>query len=155
MIVADWERWIVASLFKFVKDRTDAFSPPYHVFIEGTQRKTSEHPAYLEMRIDGPSYKLWQGFTRVIVQLNIEISYQKDRKLYAQNLISGRVAGIMDNYVAVFKLGSEPGDDGSQIGCLRVDDKIGVVAHKYGQIQPATMLLQGTIEASYWIDLEV
>ncbi len=155
VIDSNWERWIYASIFKFLKTQLLALDSTYYIYIEGTERDTNEHPTYLEMRLDGPFYKPFQGFYRVEVELNIEISVQLNKNLYDQNKIAGHVSRVMDNYIPIYKLGNTSMvDDASvSIGCMRVDDSAGIIAHKYGQIATKTRLLQGTVEAKYWINL--
>lgn len=149
----NWERWIFASMLTFVKAQTDALG--YHAYIEGSpDRDTSRHDKYIELRIDGPFYKLQQSVIRVEVELNVEISFKVGTRIYEPNQWSGQVAKILNNYIPVMKYGDEPGDDRTvSIGCLRVDDVNNIISHKYGQIATKTRLLQGTVEAKYWINL--
>lgn len=154
MIDENWDRWIWASILKYVTDQVAAHDPTWFVFIEGTERDTADKPVYVELRLDGPQYKPLQGFTRVEIELDIEVSVQFNKQLYDQNRIAGAIAAIVNNYIPVYKYGNLAGDDETvSIGCLRVDDAVGVDTHKYGQIATKTRLLQGTIQTKYWINL--
>lgn len=147
----NWDRWIFASVFKYIKT---GLPSDYHVYIEGTERSTNEHPVYLEVRIDGPFYRPHASYYRLEIELNIEISVQLGRQLYTQNVISGKVATLMENSIPVYKYGNLAGDNANDsIGCLTIDDSAGVIVHRYGQIAPKTRLLQGTVEAKYIINL--
>lgn len=152
----NWERWIWASVIKWMTDHITAHNPTWYVFVEGTERDTGDKAVFIELRLDGPQYKLRQGNTRVYVEVDTLISVQlNNKKLYTQNQLAGAVASIMDNYIPVYKLGNLAGDDGTvSIGCLRIDDTVGIDTHKFGQIGPKARILQGIVTTKYWIDLQ-
>jgi hypothetical protein len=151
----NWERWIFASVFKFFKDQNALLTTPYHVFIEGEKnRKTNQHSFYLELRADGPFFKPTPSFWRAEIEVNVLVSCNVDHELYRINRASGDVTKILSNTIPIYKLGNGSDDDpGTQIGCLRLEDRDGVRANKFGQIEPKTPLLQATVEAKYWVHL--
>lgn len=150
----NWERWIVASIFKFIKDANDALAAPFKLYREGEARKTNTTDPFLELRIDGPKFNLRQSDYRVEVEVNILIQLQMDKDLYHANKISGQVcASFLPFTIAVLKLGNDPTDDASLVACLRTDASTGIIAHKYGIIQPSLTVMQGSVGTKYWVDL--
>lgn len=146
----NWPRWIKSSVFKFV---SDANATGLKIFIEGTERKTSDLASYFELRMDGPwSQELSKDYWRLEVEVNVLCSAVLGKELYAIDRMMGEMTKILDAVIPVKKYG----DDESQIGCLRLKtgDKYGSIeSHYYGQIEPKIKLIQATVEARYWIEL--
>lgn len=147
-----WERWIQASIVKFVKDACSTNG--YNVYVEGENRKTNLLEAFFELRVDGPKFTDRQSDYRVEVEVNVLVQLQQGRDLYKVNKMSGFACATLFPYtLAILKLGNLPGDDQSLLACLRRDAATGLIAHKYGIVQPSLPTIQASVGTKYWVDL--
>lgn len=154
----NWPRWIKASILQHIKTFNDA-GPDYHIYVEGEPRKTNQEHHWIEVRLDGPipARERAANQWRLVFELNIAVMCGLSKDLYQIDTMVGEVCEFFTNSIAALKLGNGPGDDETSIGCLTLDtseEKRGVTVNTFGQVEAKTPLLQSSVEARYWIDLE-
>lgn len=142
---ANWQRWFKSSINKHFNDGKGTA----HLYIEGAQRGTREQSEWAELRIDGPNFtELSRNCWEAYVEINVLISCQKGGlNLYGYDTLCGRFTSLFVTNLGIYKYGPEVQDDQSFFGCLSQIEKI-QVSH-FGVIDPATNLMQGTIEGHY------
>ena len=157
MFNRNWPRWLSASVnnhfSQLEAEGTD-------VFYEGQVRQTAKWDDFIEVRMDGP---FWRETTKNEFILKIEVNIltqhtiQPSKNLYKAQITDGRVGELLTT-IAVYKLGSEVGDDESQIGCLTLisnpASRDWTKHNEFGQVEPKTKLRQKSVEAHYKIELK-
>ena len=148
----NWDRWIFASVSNHFN--TLAIAVPLPLFIEGQHRDTREIKDFFELRLDGPrmtevSANNWQ----IRIEINCLVQSAMDETNYHRIRQNTGVVAAMFTGIGIFKYGDGLDDDQSQIGCMiLLQDKRGrdflEISH-FGQIEPATKLLQSTVEGHY------
>lgn len=156
MFNENWPRWLVASVNKHFSQLEDE---DIKVFYEGQVRQTADWDDFVEVRVDGP---YWRQTTRnnYIVRIEVNILIQHSispaKNLYTITTINGKVGRCMST-IPVYKLGSETGDDGTQIGCLELvsnpASRDWTRHNEFGQIETKTSLRQESVEGHFQIEL--
>jgi len=154
----NWPRWIFASVSKHFTDSVSAAG--LTLFIEGQHRDTRELKDFLEMRTDGPTLReVSKGFWVFRLEINILVQSAMDDKNYHRiHQDVGVAAAAFATAIDVFKLGNNPQDDQSYLGCLiliqnRSSQDYLEINH-FGQIDKKTKLMQASVEGHYRMELE-
>jgi hypothetical protein len=137
-----WDRWIRASVNKYISDQLALVEPTLKIHPEGApeqDRKGAQD--WLEMRMDGPRYDPEPGEWKITVEINILInSIINEQSIYRHREIAGKVAQILSTVIPLM----EYGDDRSmQFGCLQLDS---IATHYYDRVGPDTPLKQVTVD---------
>lgn len=156
----NWTRWIFASVATYLKGVADDQSLP--VLVEGLDERTTifTHATdRCEVRITGPFTKeLSHDYYQIEVIVNVLFQSRFDEIKNRYTII--RKVGVfheaMDGPIAVYKYGSEPGDDEHElVGCLSPargrNDSIRVM--HFGQVDPTNKLKQSMVDARYIMEL--
>ena len=151
----NWSRWIKASTAKHFYDRRYGL----HFYVEGEDRRTTEHRTYLEFRLDGPySRELSHNFWQLDIEINILVVTIMDKTdLYEHEKNVGIVCEAFTSGIPVWKYGDGPDDDPvSQLGCLMLhsDRKEKIVVSNFGLIKDDSKMMQSTVEAHYKLQLK-
>ena len=158
--LTNYTRWIKTSIIKHVeRHRQGVF-----LFIEGQTRKTQDQPRFMEVRIDGPNQRPCgtKGEWEFEVEIDILVSTTLDEKdIYTLDRLLGIAAEALNKEISVFRYGPKPGgnpadsqNDSSYVGCLLLKPfPNGIRCNDFGQIEATTKVIQGTVEASYCMDI--
>lgn len=149
----NWNRWLRASVNKHFAAQLSA----YNVFIEGMKRTRNDKDDFCEIRMDGPYFReVSKDYFEVYIEVNIlvQTAITRSKNLYQHEDILGAASAAFTT-IPVFKLGSNDGDDESQIGCLnlRSQPQDPVKVSDFGQIKAETELRQACVEGHYTIQL--
>lgn len=155
-----WARWVFASVATYLKGIADSQQLP--VLVEGLDDRTTafmEAPDRCEVRISGPfTREVSRNYFHVEVLVNVLFTsvYEEQKNQYAIIQKMGVFHEAMDGAIAVRKYGNEAGDNENEaIGCLSPatgrSDAIKVI--HFGQIDPATRLKQGMVDARYVMEI--
>jgi len=148
----DWPRWVFASVvshFDNGKDSTTA------LYVTGEQQDLRNDTNLLELRMDGPalnepSKDYWHLYIEVNVLVQCVVS---DTDAHVIHRYAGQVAALMDEGIIIYKHGTGAGDDGTALGCMiPVSDVRGrkkIQINHFGQIHPATKIMQATVEGHF------
>lgn len=149
---ANWPRWIFASISKHFDS---GLTLP--LFIEGQYRDTAGVSDFVELRVDGPKWTesskdCWKG----IVEVNCLITSHMDESNYHTiHTNAGIVQNLFQQRIPVFKLGSNPQDDDSFIGCLELMQDLrgrdALELNHFQQIDVKVLIQQATVEGHYKI----
>ena len=154
-------RWINASINKHFlgfrdiikQDQIVKIVSEVPLFIEGTDRQTSNLEDFAELRINGPLIKeCSKGYFDVDVMVNVIIqSKMNNEDIYKHQRDIGTLLKAFTDHIDVFKYG----DDSSFFGCLvmRTDQSQKIDITNFGQIDPAIRLLQSVVAAEYRMNL--
>ena len=145
----NWPRWVQASVADHFKVTANTYG--YASLVEELEERTTEFVEStnrLEIRINGPFIKNpSHGFWHILVPCNILIFSHMDGTV--ENVYNGvDIAGVMaqraSEPVSVFKLGSNPQDDGTFLFCLTLTKTKGesLNVHHFGEIDAASRLRQ-------------
>lgn len=150
----NWVRWIKASFAKhFDTNKDDTF-----LHVEGFERATEGKSDWLELRMDGPYLKEHtKGEWLLETEFNILICVMMNASnAYRMETLTGRVAGICEKCIPVYKYGDTDADDQSLLGycTLQPREKEKVIVSNFGQVRPDTKLLQSSVEAHYKMHLD-
>ena len=145
-----WARW---SLIAFNKAANAVKTDAYPVYLEGDIRTTALLRNFAEVRLDGPDItEPSKGCFFLDVNFNLLINTKVDPEdLYAIERVIGQFQKAFTNVVLVKKLGDDPIDDGSVLGCYMLQEEIAI--SKFGIVEKDTRLMQTTIEARYRMTL--
>jgi hypothetical protein len=156
----NWARWIFASLADYLK--TVATDNEIKALIEGVDDRTDDimqAVEHVEIAITGPfSREMSRNYYELKVGVRVLIQARMDnppQNRYSPQRIAGLYHEAMDAVIAVYKYGSNPGDDNSLLGCLSPlkgrNDAIRVF--HFGQLTPTDRLRQSMVDAWYVIEL--
>ena len=160
---SDWNRWIVASIIVKVQAALAAVDPEFtfEVMTEELDRgdnisqpRATEKKG-VEFRYDGPWWHPGpNGFASSRLFISILLKYVPGKaNIYTFPTLVGRLTEILADDLAVFKYGSEPGDDRSFVGCL--PQKGIVQANNHGRRDMSANVFQATVATEYRGDLKV
>lgn len=153
------DRWCFASVSKHFVDKAaeyNALYPDLAIKIEGEDdppEKRSQRQI-IEIRMDGPEQKeLSRDYWHLRVEINILISTKSnDEDFHDHRELCGFVASWFDRCIEVRKYGNRLSDDPNVVvGTLVLDHGFRektALAH-FGQVDPATRLVQSTCEGHY------
>lgn len=147
-------RWTFASVSKHFDDRkSTAF-----LFIEGQDSLTNEQRDWLELRMDGPFIQEVSGnFFFLDIEINVLVSaIMNEDNYHVIHTLVGIAVAAFTNQIELFKLGDNPQDDQSLIGCylLRSQGREATIISHFGQIDPDKRLIQASVEGHYRLELE-
>ena len=146
----NWARWIFASVCKHFDDRKGT----YPLYIEGQLRDIETPTDFFELRMDGPwaiqdDATTWKMLCTVdmLVQSNMD-----DQNFHKIHSMVGMLSSCFTT-IHVYRYGNGTGDDGTLVGCLRLDTssrnrKRLKISH-FGQIRPSMRLMQASVEGEY------
>ena len=151
---ANWSRWCFASFSKFFNTNRGSVT----LYVEGTDRQTSELKDFAEFRMDGPRIKsLGKHLTRLEVTINILcFSTMDDVDAHKLQRTIGVMLAAFQPVITAYKYG----DDGTQFACFQRASpsgaKIGfdVRINQFGIIDPVLRIQQATLEATYFAEVE-
>lgn len=156
---SNWPRWIFASISKHFNDGVNALTPVLPLFIEGQHRNTRTIKDFVELRVDGPKWRevsksCWFGR----VEINVLITSHMDESNYHRiHTTAGDIQNLFQQRIPVYKLGSNPQDDQSFLGCLElIQDLRGIDSLELNHFQQRaadTLIQQATVEGHYKITL--
>ena len=145
-----WPRWIFASISKHFDDRKGNLP----LYIEGQLRQPGVKDL-LELRIDGPYLtEESRNYWRLYVEVSVIVQSTMDAHDYHRiHRNCGFVASLF-TAIPLYKLGDSVDDNPTeQFGCLSLVQDIGkrerIQINHFGKIDPATDLLQSSVEAHY------
>lgn len=148
----NWQRWIYASIDKYIKEACVALTTPLALYIEGEYRVIPDSAQdWAELRVNGP---VWHSGTNDDTKAEqIEINMYVLSKLNSTNNQRihsnlGAVAKMLENTIPILKLGVGMDDDQSLLTCLQLDKDI--KTQFLGQVNPTTQLVRGYVEATYF-----
>jgi len=157
----NWARWIFASLADYLKKVAQANDVA--VMVEGLDERSSqfmEAADRVEIRITGPSVReLSHNYWVLKVDANVLLSSRFDgpdtRNRYTFTQLAGIFQSAMDAAIAIYRYGSQSGDDETLVGCLsplsgRQD---AVKVFHFGQVNETDGLRQSMIDAKYVMEL--
>ena len=149
----NWNRWILASIYKYFEDNK---SIP--MFVEADERETDKVSQYFELRVDGPiSKEINKNYFHLTLDIGTLIcSIIDKRKLYTQATNSGKIAGLMIRCIPIYKYGGETGDNESLVFQITRKDggrRDGIEIKHIGQVEPSIPLNRSIVEAKYEVKL--
>ena len=149
-----WPRWIFASISKHFSDRKGS----YTLYIEGQPRTAPQPADLLELRVDGPylteySKGEWYGYVEVSI---LQQTILTDTNYHNLATMQGLVASAFTD-IQCYKYGTGVADDQSFFGCLKLiqdpTKRERIQINNFGIIDPATQMMQGTVEGHFRIEL--
>ena len=156
----NWARWVFASVATYLKGIATGENLP--VLVEGLNERTSEFMQAVdrcEIRITGPytrelSHNYFQ--MEVVVNVLFTSTYGEEKNQYAILKVIGAFHEAMDGAIAVYKYGSEAGDDETElVGCLSPgtgrSDMVRVL--HFGQVDLTTKVKQSMVDARYVMEI--
>lgn len=156
MIDPNWTRWIVLSLAKHFKTKTD----PISFFVEGENQKTADKQDYIEFRMNGPNIRNVNGFYKFDLVVNILIvCKQTTTSILPIHNHVGIVAAAFTKFIPLYRLGPDTAgvDDASFWNCLLIHEreKKEVDISHIGQINPDLPEMQAMVQGFYHMLLEI
>jgi hypothetical protein len=151
-----WARWVYASCSTYLKAVADANQLP--ALIEGIDDRTTsfmEQSERIEIRVNGPyTQELSHGYYRLWTDVNVLLTSRFDRPWKNRHVFlnhAGLFHEAMDQPIHVYRYGSQPGDDGSYVGCLHPRPEPGesVRVLHFGQIDATDRIRQSAVDARY------
>lgn len=144
-----WPRWTWATMTKHF----EKYKKTWQYYIEGHDYPREKVEDKIEFRMDGPfSTNIAKNQYKVEIEINILVISMKDDKdaHKMQRIVGSIFSGFLDN-LPVYKLGSGEMDDQSVWGCyqLKGGNREKVVISHFGLVEPATRMLQATVEGHY------
>ena len=118
----NWARWAFASVATFLKQLAEDAGIP--ALVEGLDERTTaymESPQRVEIRMSGPFTKeLSKDYYELGVDINLLFTsrYEINANQYDIIKIVGKFHEALDGPIPMLRLGNEPGDDRSLVGCL-------------------------------------
>lgn len=154
MSIADWTRWMHASVCLYMKSVADSNSVPS--LAEGLEERTQtfmQASDRIEVRVNGPYTKKHVGLYEARLYVNVLVtSNMGDAKnAFALDNILGWVHEAMDAEIPLIRTGSAS-DDQVQIGCLKVINDLKVF--NFGQLTSEDRVRQGLVTAAYLYHFE-
>jgi hypothetical protein len=154
MINPNWDRWVWASVTDFMDKQKGQF----YLFIEGLSRVVDGKKAFIEFRMNGPNiYEYSNNLFYLDIVVNFCVQQATDSyDAHAFMRAFGWAKSMAQPCIPIFKYGQELQDDQSQLGIMQLQcsSKVDFVKGlQLGQVDPVMKLMQGTIEASYRMQL--
>ena len=151
----NWARWAFASVATLKKQLAQQANIP--ALVEGLDERTTaymEAPARVEIRMSGPfTRELSIDYHEVSVDINLLFTsrYEINANQYDIIQIVGQFHAALDGPLSVTRLGAQPGDDGSFVGCLlpRTGRNDAVRIFHFGQTDQTDRQKQVMIDARY------
>jgi hypothetical protein len=151
-------RWIFQSIALHFKSVADGLSLLY--FVEGIDERsnTTMQADHVELRLTGPEIKeVGNGFytTKTVINfLFTKIMDEASADAYKLIQWTGEFAAEMLEPIPIYKYGTGLEDDGTLIGCLRVDKgrNEAVKVYHFGQLDKDTAIRQSVVDAVYTMD---
>jgi hypothetical protein len=151
----NWTRWAfasVATLFKQI-----AKDAPIAALVEGLDERTRdfmEAASRVEIRISGPFTRdVSKDYYEFGVDLNLLFTsrYEVNGNQYDILKIVGLFHAAMDDPIPILRLGDEPGDDESLVGCLllRTERNDALRVFHFGQQDQTDRQKQVMIDGRY------
>lgn len=126
------DRWIIASVTKYFRDICNTEDVEF--MTEDQVRDTGSLSSWVELRINGPSFKEWSKDTYTInLEADLLISVREtESDIYAVHRIAGLIESSCDN-IPVFEMG----DSGDFLFCLPLDTEMvsNIKKLNYGKAQ--------------------
>jgi len=147
-----WIRWVQASITKYFSDLGIGLEMTF--FMEGeprTDRQTNPTiPDVIELRITGPDIsEVSKNYFKLDVNVSIVVETIMDETdLYRHAVKLGLVADKFQS-INLFKYGTGPDDDDSNIGCISLDDTDRLEVRQLGQLDENKSVLFSVVEADY------
>lgn len=156
----NWARWVFAAVATYLKGVASGLSLP--CLVEGLDERTTEFVQSsdrCEIRITGPyTRELSRNYFQMEVVVNVLFvsTYGEEKNQYAILKAIGAFHEAMDGAIAVYKYGSEPGDDETVlVGCLSPasgrNDSVRVM--HFGQVDLTTKVKQSMVDARYVMEI--
>ena len=156
----NWARWVFASVATYLKHVAQEAHLP--ALVEGLDDRTTEimeATDRCEVRITGPFTKeVSHDYFHIEIVVNVLFlsRYEEQKNQYAIIQKMGVFHEAMDGAIAVYKYGTEPGDDEhALVGCLSPvhgrNDAIRLM--HFGQVDPTDRLKQSMVDARYRMEL--
>jgi len=152
----NWPRWVFASVADYLASVATANSLPW--LLDGAQDRSeafANATERVEIRITGPytqqpsiDYYLLTVDANVLLQCRYE-----EKNAYRRQTLMGPFFQAMAGPIPVYKLGSEPGDDKSHLGCLILPRGSQVKLHHFGQLTFPERMSESMCDARYVMDL--
>ena len=154
MSVADWSRWMHASVAAYLKNVADGIQLPS--LVEGVEDRTKafmKATDRAEIRVNGPYTKKFSGMheARIYVNVLVTSNMGQDKNAFSYDTILGAFHAAMDVEIPLFKTGSSA-DDQTQIGCLKQIDEVKVF--RFGQLSSDDRVRQGMVTSAYTYHFE-
>jgi hypothetical protein len=151
----NWARWTFASVMTLMKQLAQEAGIP--ALVEGLDERTTaymEAPARVEIRMSGPfTRELSIDYHEVSVDINLLFTsrYEINANQYDILKTVGQFHTALDSPIAMLRLGDQPGDDGSLVGCLlpRTGRNDAVRVFHFGQTDQTDRQKQVMIDARY------
>jgi len=149
----NWSRWIKASIAQHF---SDAFAPSgLKMYLEGTPRDTDLTKDFVEVRLNGPTWRAGSQNEWICdpITINVFVQSKEDQEdAYRLDKNIGLVSAAFTTTIPILKLGTGVGDDQSVITCLNLNsqgkDTLRVI--QFGQVTPSTQLLRAAVEGDYF-----
>jgi hypothetical protein len=153
MILAkDFERWIAASINTHITINLAGLTG----IVQGQQMKGIAN--HYEISYAGPNYRNIGGVQ--FVDLRIGILYCRtpaiDANIYSDRKYIGQMVDKLNCNIPVKRLGSETGDDGSDVGCLVLQSRRGgsdVRVTNMDAFDKGVELIHTLVDADYRLSL--
>lgn len=151
-------RWIFQSIASHFKSVADGISLLY--FVEGIDERSEDtmQVDHVELRVNGPDSKeTAKDYYDLKVVINFLFTKNMDKAgANAFDLIqwTGVFANEMQKPIPIYKKGSGAQDDGTLVGCLRVDKGKNetVRIYHFGQLDKDTRVRQSEVDAVFDMD---
>lgn len=151
----NWARWAFASVAVHFKRVAEEAHVPS--LMEGLDERTTafmEAPLRVEIRMSGPFTKeLSKDYYEVGVDVNLLLTgcYEIDGNQYDINKAAGIFHAALGDGFSILRLGKEPGDDGSLVGCMmpRTERNDAVRVYQFGQVDQTDRMKQVMIDARF------
>jgi hypothetical protein len=155
----NWARWAFASVATAMKQL--AVAAPIPALVEGLDERTTAYmqsPERVEIRISGPftrrlSMEKQCDYHELAVDINLLFTsrYEINANQYDILKTVGQFHTALDSPIAMLRLGDQPGDDGSLVGCLlpRTGRNDAVRVFHFGQTDQTDRQKQVMIDARY------
>jgi len=151
----DMPRWIMASCRSFFTQRRGAWPMFFmHLTQKDLQKNTGQAIlSYFEFRLDGPYIQqLTSNEDRYTIEINVLCISNVDAK-YSDEIekMLGQMAAAFEPVIPLFRFGDQLQDTRAKLGCLTLmqDKREAVIISRFGQANPATEVIQASIEGHY------
>jgi hypothetical protein len=155
MALADWARWMQASVCLYLESVAATHSIP--ALSEGLEERTAEYMQAgdrIEIRVNGPFTRKYSGLYEARLYVNVLVTSRfgdNVKNVYSLADILGWVHDALDAGIPLLRTGSSD-DDQVQIGCLSVEGEVKVF--HFGQINADDLIRQGMVTAAYSYQFE-
>lgn len=144
MAIADWERWIKASIAKHFDTNRDGLT----MYVDPEYRDTNDETSFFTLRIDGLDITEYSNSYVGDVEINCLITtVVDDADNYQHERDIGKIHACFLKTIGAF----EYGDSGDQFACMRRRSEI--VTNRFGQVETSVKLQQSAVVATYTVEL--